>query len=72
MHRQSQRGLDDVGHGRGAGGPLEKVCHYRLEGGNSPLDADTIERCFRVVRWTMALVVCYVILLIGVLQVCFA
>jgi adenosylcobinamide-phosphate synthase len=51
---------------------LEKVGHYRLEGGNGPLDADTIERCFRVMRWTMALVVCYVILLMGVLHVCFA
>ncbi|MBC8255165.1 MAG: cobalamin biosynthesis protein CobD [Ardenticatenia bacterium] len=51
---------------------LEKVGHYRLEGGDGPLDAGTIERCFRVVRWTMALVVCCVILLMGVLHVCFA
>jgi len=51
---------------------LEKTGHYRLEGGDGPLDAGTIERCFRVVRWTMALVVCCVILLMGVLHVCFA
>ena len=51
---------------------LEKVGHYRLEGSDGPLDADTIERCFRVVQWTLALVVCCVILLMGVLHVCFA
>jgi adenosylcobinamide-phosphate synthase len=50
---------------------LEKVGHYRLEGGDGPLDAGTIERCLRMVRWTMALVVCCVILLMGVLHVCF-
>jgi len=49
---------------------LEKVGHYRLEGGDGPLDAGTIERCLRVVRWTIALVVCCVILLMGVLHVC--
>jgi adenosylcobinamide-phosphate synthase len=51
---------------------LEKVGHYRLEGSDGPLDAGTIERCFRVVQWTLALVVCCVILLMGVLHVCFA
>jgi len=51
---------------------LEKVGHYRLEGGDGPLNTDAIERCFRVVRWTMALVVCCVILLMEVLHACFA
>lgn len=51
---------------------LEKVGHYRLEGGNGPLDAGTIERCFRVVRLTMALVIGCAILLMEVLYVCFA
>ena len=51
---------------------LEKVSHYRLEGGDGPLSADTIERCLRVVRWTIVLAVCCVILLMGVLHVCFA
>ena len=46
---------------------LEKVGHYRLEGGNGPLDTSTIERCFRVVRWTMVLVVCCTITLMGVM-----
>ncbi|MCS7179083.1 MAG: adenosylcobinamide-phosphate synthase CbiB [Anaerolineae bacterium] len=36
---------------------LEKRGHYWLEGGSGPLDAQTIQRALRVVRWTMALVV---------------
>lgn len=51
---------------------LEKVGHYRLEGGDGSLDADTLERCFRVVQWTMVLVVCCMVLLMGVLHACFA
>lgn len=51
---------------------LEKAGHYRLEGGDDPLDVDTIERCLRVVRWTMVLVIGCVILLMEVLHVCFA
>jgi len=49
---------------------LEKVGHYRLEGGDGPLNPGTIERCFRVVHWTMALVVCCTITLMGVMYAC--
>ncbi|MBC7227565.1 MAG: cobalamin biosynthesis protein CobD [Thermoflexales bacterium] len=42
---------------------LEKVGHYCLEGGNGPLDAQTIRRALRVVRWTMGLVVGVLLLL---------
>ncbi len=45
---------------------LEKRGHYRLEGGNGALDAQTIRRALRVVRWTMALVVGAFVLLTGV------
>jgi len=51
---------------------LEKVGHYRLEGGDGPLDTSIIERCFRVVRWTMVLVVCCVISLMVALCAGFA
>ncbi len=36
---------------------LEKVGCYRLEGGDGPLDPQTVRRALRVVRWTMVLVV---------------
>lgn len=42
---------------------LEKVGHYRLEGGDGPLNAQTVRRALRVVRWTMALVVGMALLL---------
>ncbi|MCS7281939.1 MAG: adenosylcobinamide-phosphate synthase CbiB [Anaerolineae bacterium] len=42
---------------------LEKLGHYRLEGGDGPLNAQTVRRALRVVRWTMALVVGAAILL---------
>lgn len=48
---------------------LEKVGHYRLEGGDGPLNAQTIRRALRVVRWTMALVVGTVVLLMVCLAV---
>ncbi len=43
---------------------LEKVGYYRLEGGNGPLNAQTVRRALRVVRRTMALVVGITVLLV--------
>jgi len=48
---------------------LEKINYYRLEGGDGPLDARTIQRALRVVRWTMALVVGGMALLAGLIRV---
>lgn len=47
---------------------LEKVGQYRLEGGDGPLNAQTVRRALRVVRWTMALVVGTMALLTGLLR----
>lgn len=47
---------------------LEKRGHYRLEGGDGPLDVQTVRRALRVVRWTMALVVGASLLLTGILH----
>lgn len=44
---------------------LEKVNYYRLEGGDGPLDVQTIARALRVVRWTMTLVIGLTVLFVG-------
>ncbi len=46
---------------------LEKVGHYRLEGGDGPRDTQTIRRALRVVRWTTVLVVGGILLLVWIL-----
>jgi len=47
---------------------LEKIGHYRLEGGDGPLDARTVRRALHVVRWTMVLVTGGMALLVGLIR----
>lgn len=47
---------------------LEKVGHYRLEGGDGPLDTQAVRRALRVVRWTMGLTVGVLALMTGILS----